>query len=48
MRIAREVLSVFVVLILAYLVLVNYTGFSKDIGAIGSNGVALAKTFQGR
>jgi hypothetical protein len=47
MRIAREILSVFVVLIVAYLVLVHYTGFAKDIGAIGSSTVAITKAFQG-
>lgn len=48
MRLAREILSVFVVLILAYLVLLNYTGFSRDISALTSGGATLAKTFQGR
>jgi ribose/xylose/arabinose/galactoside ABC-type transport system permease subunit len=48
MRLARELLSVFVVLILAYLVLLNYTGFSKDIGALGNFTTSAAKTFQGR
>jgi len=48
MRLARELLSAFVVLIIAYLVLINYTGFAKDIGAIGTSAAGLAKTFQGR
>lgn len=48
MRLARELISAFVLLILAYLVLARYTGFSKDISAIGENAGSLAKTFQGR
>ncbi len=48
MRLARELVSMFIVLILAYLVLVHYTGFAQDIGAIGSSAGSLAKTFQGR
>jgi hypothetical protein len=48
MRLAREILSVFVVLILAYLVLLHSTGFASDIGALGSFATTTAKTFQGR
>lgn len=48
MRLARELISAFIVLIVAYLLLVHYTGFAADIGAIGSNTASLAKTFQGR
>lgn len=48
MRLARELVSVFVVLILAYLVLIHFTGFTHDVGAIGSSADQLAKTFQGR
>jgi hypothetical protein len=47
MRLAGEILQVFVVLILAYLVLENYTGFSKDIGAIGEQTVKITRAFQG-
>lgn len=48
MRLARELIGAFVLLVFAYLVLVNFTGFAKDIGAIGSSATGLAKTFQGR
>jgi hypothetical protein len=48
MRLAREILSVFVVLILAYLVLLHASGFNTDIGALGSFTTNAAKTFQGR
>jgi hypothetical protein len=48
MRLARELISMFVILIIAYLVLINYTGFAKDVGAIGQSAGGLAKTFQGR
>lgn len=48
MRLARELLSVFVVLILAYLVLLHFTGFSQDIGALSNFTTSAAKTFQGR
>jgi len=46
--ITRELLSAFIVLTLAYLVLINFTGFTKDIGAIGSFSTGLLKTAQGR
>jgi hypothetical protein len=48
MRLARELITAFIILIVAYLVLINYTGFAKDIGAIGDSAGKLAKTFQGR
>lgn len=48
MRLARELISMFVILIVAYLVLINYTGFTKDIGSIGESASKLATTFQGR
>lgn len=48
MRLAREIITMFIVLIVAYLVLVHYTGFAQDIGAIGNSAGSLAKTFQGR
>jgi hypothetical protein len=48
MRLATELISSFVLLIVAYLVLINYTGFTKDIGSIGQSASGLAKTFQGR
>lgn len=48
MRVATKVLSAFVMLTLAYLLLIHATGFAKDIAAIGSATGGLAKTFQGR
>jgi hypothetical protein len=44
----RKVLSVFMILIIAYLVLLNATGFSKDIATLSKGGVELTKAFQGR
>lgn len=46
--ITRELLTAFMVLTLAYLVLINFTGFSKDVGALGSASVNLFKVAQGR
>jgi hypothetical protein len=48
MRVAREILSVFLILIALYLVLVHATGFAGDISALATGGAGLAKTFQGR
>lgn len=48
MRLAKELLSAFVVLTALYLALIHFTGFSKDVGSIGSAGVGLWKTAQGR
>lgn len=48
MRLARELITAFIILVVGYLVLINYTGFTKDIGAIGESTSKLAATFQGR
>lgn len=48
MRLAQELLMMFVVLIVVYLVLVKSTGFVTDITAIGKSATQLATTFQGR
>jgi hypothetical protein len=48
MRLARELISAFVLLVIAYLVLEHYGGFSKDIASLGDVTGSLAKTFQGR
>ena len=45
---ARRLLMIFAVLILAYLVLVHYTGFGSDIASITKLTTESAKTFQGR
>jgi hypothetical protein len=44
----RNVLRVFMILIVAYLVLIHFTGFSKDVATISKGGVELTKAFQGR
>ena len=36
------------ILIILYLVLIHFTGFTKDVGTLFSGGVATIKTFQGR
>ncbi|HMD60429.1 MAG TPA: hypothetical protein VKG78_03310 [Opitutaceae bacterium] len=48
MRLAREIITMFLILIGAYLVLVHYTGFAQDIGSVGEAADKLAYTFQGR
>jgi hypothetical protein len=44
----KQILKIFAVLILAYLVLVHYLGFGKDIAAITNLTTSSAKVFQGR
>lgn len=44
----RELLSAFIVLTLAYLALIHFTGFATDVGSIGGLGTGLLKTAQGR
>jgi hypothetical protein len=48
MRVTGELLKAFIVLTLAYLVLIHFTGFATDIGALGSFGTGLLTTAQGR
>lgn len=48
MRLAREILTVFLILIAAYLVLVHFTGFSKDVAALGSFATSTTTALQGR
>lgn len=48
MRLTREFISAFVLMIVAYLVLTHYTGTARIIGALGANISELAQTFQGR
>ncbi len=48
MRITRELISAFVLMIMAFLILTHSTGANRVIGAVGGNLVRLAKTFQGR
>jgi predicted anti-sigma-YlaC factor YlaD len=35
-------------LIVAYLILVHFTGFSRDVGALAQGTVGTVKAFQGR
>jgi hypothetical protein len=44
----KELLVVTAALIAAYLVLVNYTGFSKSVSSLGSAYVGGVKALQGR
>jgi hypothetical protein len=46
--ITKELVAMTVVLVLAYLVLIHFTGFTRDVGALGSAWVNVTKTFQGR
>jgi hypothetical protein len=46
--ITREFLMIWAGLIAGFLVLEHYTGFSKDVSAIGGNLVGLSKALQGR
>jgi hypothetical protein len=48
MKVAREILSAFLILIALYLVLLHSGGFAKDIGAIGNFAMGSAKVLQGR
>jgi hypothetical protein len=44
----RRLLTLFAVMILAYLVLVHFTGFSKDVAAVTNLTTSSTKVFQGR
>lgn len=44
----RELLGAFVVLTAAYLVLIHYTGFVRDVGAAGQAIGTIWRTAQGR
>lgn len=46
--ITKEFISMTILLVIVFLVLTHFTGFSRDVGAIGSNWARLVKTFQGR
>lgn len=48
MRLARELISAFVLLIAGYLILVHFGGFAKDVGALGDFATSTAKVLQGR
>lgn len=36
------------ILIILYLILIHFTGFSKDVATLTAGGSELVKTFQGR
>lgn len=44
----RGFLRTAAILIILYLVLVHFTGFSKDVATLASGGGELVKDFQGR
>ena len=44
----RNFLKTASVLIILYLVLIHFTGFSKDVGALAGGTGTLVKDFQGR
>lgn len=46
--ITGELLKAFIVLTLAYLALIHFSGFATDIAAVGTFGTGLLKTAQGR
>lgn len=46
--ITKELISMTIILILVFLVLTHFTGFSRDVGALGANWAHIIKTFQGR
>lgn len=48
MRVTKEFIGAFVLMIVVFLVLTHATGTARIIGATGSNLVRLARTFQGR
>jgi hypothetical protein len=47
-RLTREFVSAFVLMIVFYLVITHTTGAARLVGALGQNLSTLAKTFQGR
>jgi hypothetical protein len=46
--IVKELLTAFMVLTMAYLLLVHFTGFAADVKAAGSSANSLWRTAQGR
>lgn len=44
----RNFMKTAAVLIILYLVLIHFTGFSKDVSTLFSGTSSLVKTFQGR
>lgn len=48
MKLTREFISAFVLMIVVYLVITHTTGAARLVSSVGSNVGDLAKTFQGR
>lgn len=46
--ITKEFISMTIILVVVFLILTHYTGFSRSVGALGQNWAHLVKTFQGR
>jgi hypothetical protein len=46
--IVRELLTAFMILTLAYLLLVHFTGFAADVKAAGTQTASIWKVAQGR
>lgn len=46
--ITKELIGMTVLLVVVFLILTNASGFSRSIGALGSNYVRIVRTFQGR
>lgn len=44
----RNFIKTAAVLIVLYLILIHFTGFSKDVSTVLGGGSQLVKTFQGR
>lgn len=44
----RNFIKIAAILIIAYLVLIHFTGFSKDVGTLFSGTTSLVTAFQGR
>ena len=44
----RRFIATASILIILYLVLVHFTGFTKDVSQLGTSSVGLVKAFQGR
>jgi hypothetical protein len=44
----KELVGMTVLLVLVFLVLTHFTGFTRDVGALGTNYASIIKTFQGR
>lgn len=46
--VTKELVGMTVLLVLAFLILTHSTGFSRNVGALGSAWVNVTRTFQGR